>query len=240
MQALNHSVLKETLSVQEAIIGEQAGCICAFSNETTGRTLNNQALAFHSPLLFWNCSYELIDQDNDLVTTINKKSDVKSPFGFTLRPTSVFAMKTFEKKRFIAADTLVITLFDHSGSSSRHEWDTRFSNLAAFAPSRWSIYPEDPHTLHRELYQFQYKPISSRDDFILFLAYAAMITYVLISVRKLRAFKSKFGLIVAVFVEIGVSILASFSICGAMKIDLAMMPQEAFPFVVLVIGLENM
>jgi hypothetical protein len=37
-----------------------------------------------------------------------------------------------------------------------------------------------------------------------------------------------------------VSIFASFSICGALKIDLAMMPQEAYPFVVLVIGLENM
>jgi len=34
--------------------------------------------------------------------------------------------------------------------------------------------------------------------------------------------------------------LASFSICGALKIDLAMVPREAYPFVILAIGLENM
>jgi hypothetical protein len=38
----------------------------------------------------------------------------------------------------------------------------------------------------------------------------------------------------------GISIVASFTICGFLKIDLARIPQEAYPFVVLVIGLENM
>lgn len=37
-----------------------------------------------------------------------------------------------------------------------------------------------------------------------------------------------------------ISILASFTICGILKINLARIPREAYPFVVLVIGLENM
>lgn len=36
------------------------------------------------------------------------------------------------------------------------------------------------------------------------------------------------------------SVLASFTICGLLKINLAQIPQEAYPFVVLTIGLENM
>lgn len=36
------------------------------------------------------------------------------------------------------------------------------------------------------------------------------------------------------------SILASFTICGILRINLAQVPQNAYPFVVLVIGLENM
>jgi hypothetical protein len=37
-----------------------------------------------------------------------------------------------------------------------------------------------------------------------------------------------------------ISIFASFSICGILQIDLARIPDAAYPFVVLVIGLENM
>jgi WD40 repeat protein len=40
--------------------------------------------------------------------------------------------------------------------------------------------------------------------------------------------------------KITISIVASFTICGFLRIDLAHIPQEAYPFVVFVIGLENM
>jgi hypothetical protein len=41
-------------------------------------------------------------------------------------------------------------------------------------------------------------------------------------------------------VQITISIVASFTFCGFLRIDLAHIPQEAYPFVVFVIGLENM
>lgn len=302
MSALNHSVLKEALSIQDTILGEETGCLAPLSTDggqdTGMSTLQDLAWAFHSPLLLWNCSYDFIHQDTDLLRTVNNQSSRKSLFGFTLRPTSVFAGKSFEKNKLTAADALVITLFDRVEPNSSRDWNTRFAALTKDVPVRWSVYPEDTLALNSELYQFQFKPMSLQDDLMLFIAYVLMIAYVLVSVRKLRAFKSKFGLVVAVFVEvsvfyiladilceqfpyhrdmiqhildnvlaesftvvietgkfpqlvelfeadesppqIGVSILASFSICGALKIDLAMMPREAYPFVILVIGLENM
>lgn len=207
MKALNQSVLKEALRIQDTILGEKTGCLLPLSNDTKGKdggasTLEDLTWAFHSPLLLWNCSYDLIDQDENLVATVNNQSSRKSPFGFTLRPTSVFAMKLFENNKLKAADALVITLFDRVEPSGSQNWNSRFAALAEDAPGRWSIYPPNPRRLHHELYQFQYKPMSLQDDFILFIAYAAMIAYVLVSVRRLRAFKSKFGLVVAVFVQV--------------------------------------
>lgn len=37
-----------------------------------------------------------------------------------------------------------------------------------------------------------------------------------------------------------ISIIASFSICGFLQIDLARVPDYYYPFIVWVIGLENM
>jgi hypothetical protein len=40
--------------------------------------------------------------------------------------------------------------------------------------------------------------------------------------------------------KILISGIASLSICGMLQIDLARIPETAYPFVVLVMGLENM
>ena len=106
------------------------------------------------------------------------------------------------KRKLTAADALVITLFEGVGPGISRNWNTRFAKLAKDAPNRWSIYPENFQATRSQLYQFQFKPMSVQDDFILFIAYALMVIYVLISLRKLRAFKSKFGLGVTVFTEV--------------------------------------
>jgi len=204
MNALNNTVLEEALSIQELILGEKAGCVDVDDTEQPGGTapnLQDLSWAFHSPLLFWNCSYNQIELDENLLATVNNQSNRKSRFGFTLRPTSVFAGKLFERNRLTAADALVITIFDRVKPVSPLDWNARFAELVKDAPERWSIYPEDFRSLRSELFQFQFMPVSFQDDFILFVAYALMVAYVLVSVRKLRAFKSKFGLIIALFVE---------------------------------------
>ena len=82
--------------------------------------------------------------------------------------------------------------------------------------------------------------MSMTDDIALAVAYLTMAFYVLASLRKLRAVKSQFGLIITVISQITISVLASITICGLLKINLTQIPQEAYPFVVLAIGLENM
>jgi hypothetical protein len=211
MKALDHKVLEEALDIQDSILGERMACLPPTLNFTRRDddqnpsplpTVRDLSWGFHSPLIFWNCSCDLIRADNDLLHTINKQSTRRSFFNITLRPSSVFAGKSFVKKKLTAADALVITLFDRVGPGIGQDWETRFAQLAKDALNRWSIYPEISQVTRSQLYQFQFKPMSVQDDFILFLAYALMVIYVLVSLRKLRAFKSKFGLGVTVFTEV--------------------------------------
>jgi len=218
MDAINHTVLEEALSIQDLVLGEKAGCIEPNLDDVEPHgsalpSLKDLSWAFHSPLLYWNCSYDQIVFDENLLATVNNQSNRKSYFGFTLRPTSVFAGKLFEKNRLMAADALVITIFDRGKPLNTLDWNTRFAELAKDVPARWSIYPQDIKSLRSELFQFQFMPMSFQDDFILFVAYALMVFYVLVSVRKLRAFKSKFGLIIALFVEASVNGLDVNIIC---------------------------
>ena len=211
MKALDHKVLKEALDIQESVLGELTACLpptLNFTQYEDGQdsnplpTVGKLMWGFHSPLIFWNCSSDSIQADKDLLSTINTRSTCRSFFNITLRPSSVFAGKSFVKRNLTAADALVITLFEGVGPGIRHNWNTRFAKLAKDAPNRWSIYPENFQVTRSQLYQFQFKPMSVQDDFILFIAYALMVIYVLISLRKLRAVKSKFGLGVTVFTEV--------------------------------------
>ncbi len=79
-----------------------------------------------------------------------------------------------------------------------------------------------------------------RDDVILFVAYCTMFLHVVVTLQKTRAVKSQVGLIIAIVTQILVSVFASFTICGLLSINLAVIPQEVYPFVILVIGLQNM
>lgn len=211
MKAVDHKVLKEALDIQDSILGDRTACLPPTLNSTRhgdGQnpspppTIEELTWGFHSPLIFWNCSSDLIESDKDLLDTINKQSTRRSLFNITLRPSSVFAGKSFAKNKLTAADALVITLFDRVGPGVSQDWKTRFAQLADGAPHRWSIYPENSQVTRSRLYQFQFKPMSFQDDCLLFIAYALMLAYVLVSLRKLRAFKSKFGLGLTVFTEV--------------------------------------
>ncbi|OCK80613.1 hypothetical protein K432DRAFT_352633 [Lepidopterella palustris CBS 459.81] len=258
MKALDRRVLREALRVQDVLIGD------GFGDETTSqahdyitqalglhesgsisgdacvpRSTQNLSWGYHSPLMLWNCSLATLESDPDILLTIMSNSERHSFLNFTLRPSSIFAGKSFEKTRLKAADALVITLFDRAKLGISEAWEARSLALAKNLSDQWSMYPDDGKVTRSQLYEFRFKPMSFYDDLLLAAAYFIMAVYVLISLRKLGAVKSKFGLAITVFAKISVSIIASFTICGMLKINLARIPREAYPFVVLVIGLEN-
>lgn len=201
--------------------------------------LNNQSWFFHSPLLYWNCSHQRILDDQDIVGTVNDKKNQSTSVNVTLRHSIVFSGKRFEDRRLMSADAVVITLLHLRDSPVGRQWETRAIDLAAKVSDKWDVYPYDGHVSSSQLYDFQFRPISMQDSLILALAYGLSALYFMLSLSKLRAVKSKVGLIVTVVTQIAFTIMASFTVCAVFNIDLSRIPRAAYPLAILAMSLEN-
>jgi hypothetical protein len=201
--------------------------------------LTNASWFFHSPLLYWGCSHERILQDSDIVSTVNDKKNQSTSVNVTLRHSIVFSGKRFEDRRLLAADALVITLLHLRDSPVGRQWEARAKELARKSENKWDVYPSDGRIFASRLFEFQFRPISSQDSLILATAYGLTLIYFLFSLSKLRAFKSKIGLMVTVVCQSALSVMCSFTICAIFNIDLSRIPRAAYPLVVSSMSLEN-
>jgi hypothetical protein len=258
MKALDHKVLQTALDIQDALLGPTVN----FNPRRAPKFLRKDASAesltldmrdsmhavnglddyawfFHSPLLYWSCSSEAIAKDSDIIATVNEGSTKATSVNVTLRHSIVFSGKRFEDKGLVAADALVITLLHKLNSPVGKAWERNAESLAKKAVKEWRIYPSDGRIMTSQLYKFRFQPLSFQDDILLGSAYGLTVIYFLLSLTKLRALKSRFGLSAAVITQIGLSIMSSFTICAIFKIDLSKIPREAYPLVVLTVGLRN-
>ena len=238
MNALDKDVLKSALEIQQTIVGgEKLTAIPALNEKLRSSTLS---WGYHSPLMYWNNSADEIGNDEDLIQTINDQSRTSSSLNVALRPASVFAGKKFDRWKLRAADALVITLMNKVEDGKGGRWDDQMKSLAAGVCENCTLFPCDGHVTRNRVYEFSFMPLSMHENLALTFAYSCMALYVLLSLRRLKAFHSRFGLVVTAITQMTCSVLASFTICAVLKINLSMIPQNAYPFVVLVIGLENM
>ncbi|KAI9839984.1 MAG: hypothetical protein M1819_000176 [Sarea resinae] len=262
MRALEPEVLQEALTIQDGLLGPTEDYtrflydaeslnnslpeVKRAADEGAGRDLhrlgaNETNWFFHSPLMYWDCSSSAIAQDGNIVETVNYEGGRRTtPQNTTLRPTMVFAGKSFKDDRIVAADALVISLFYRPDTEVGHDWEERVQGLIKTSDDRWTLFSSEGKSPRSRLYEYRFQPMSFQDDFFLALAYLAMALYVVSSLKRLSAVKNRIGLIVTVITQITTSILASFTICAFLNIDLSEIPREAYPFVVFAIGLENM
>lgn len=201
--------------------------------------LTNQSWFFHSPLQYWACSFENIRQDQDIIGTVNKRKSQSTSVNVTLRHPIVFSGKRFEDRRLVAADALVITLIHLRDSPVGRRWEKKTEELAARMADRYTVIPPDGRITSSQLYEFQFRPVSNQDTALLVVAYTFMAVYFLLSLSKLRALKSRAGLIVTMLTQIVASMVASLTVCALLKVDLSKIPYAAYPLVVLAISMEN-
>lgn len=238
MSALDKDVLKRALAVQESLLGDgDLNDVLPALNDK----LRSSALqwGYHSPLMYWNNSATLIESDRDILRTINDQKYTSSSLNVVLRPASVFAGKKFDRSRLRAADALVITLMNKGDDQAGRRWQQRMQSLSQEACEGCALFPSDGHVTRHRIYEFSFTPLSVSEHVALTFAYGAMAVYVLLSLRRMKAFHSRFGLVVTAITQMTCSILSSFTICGILHINLAVIPQNAYPFVVLVLGVEN-
>ncbi|KAL6706783.1 hypothetical protein ACN47E_005119 [Coniothyrium glycines] len=249
MHAIDRPVLRQALLVQDALIGtgfdvqqtdtttiqhmparDSPGCVSAAAGQDWG---------FHSPLLYWNCSSSALDEDEDLLATINSQTKRRSALGLTLRPSTVFAGKSFSSTKLRAADALVITMFDQSNPGFGDTWNYRARKLAGSLASNWTIFPEDGHVTQSRLYELRFSSMTLGDDLFLAASYFVTAVYVIWRMMQLRAVKSWFGLLVTICAKMTICIIASFTLCTHLGIDLTRIPRPWFPAVVFCFGLGN-
>lgn len=233
-QALNKSVLKCALTIQQTLLGLE-DMPSRHNRAPSGLTWD-----YHSPLLYWNNSASAIDDDQDILNTIHDKSKTLSSLNVALRPASVFAGKKFDQWKLQAADALVITLMNKVNNGAGGDWESRMSSLSTNACKDCRLFPADGHITRARVYEFSFTPLNWKENLLLTFAYTGMALYVLLSLRRLKAFHSRFGLVCTAITQITFSLLSSITVCDLLKINLSMVPKNAYPFVVLVIGLENM
>lgn len=240
MKALDKDALKSALDIQQTLVGAEPlnSIFPGLSEKLRTSTLT---WGYHSPLMYWNNSREAIEKDDDILRTINDKArSTSSSLNVALRPASVFAGKKFKHQKLIAADAHVITLMNKVEGDVGERWQARTTSLTTGACKDCMLFPKDGRITRSRVYEFSFTPLSAQESIALAFAYGCMAIYVLLSLNKVKAFHSRFGLVVTAITQMTCSILASFTICGILKINLSMIPQNAYPFVVLVMGIENM
>jgi hypothetical protein len=201
--------------------------------------LNTSSWMFYSPLQYWSCSSQRVAEDTDIITTVNRGSRQSTSGNVTLRPSMAFSGNRFEDHILVATDALVITLVHLPESPVGRLWENRAQEISRQKADSGRMYPADGQTHASTLYEFRYEPLSYQDGVFLGVAYTLTTVYFSISLSRLAAFKSRLGLIVAIASQIALSITSSFTICAIFAIDLSKIPREAYPLVVLVVGLEN-
>ena len=235
MQALNKSTLLEALLVQQLVLDIQFSTTI----EQIHKQSDNLSWGYHSPLMYWEDSMAALESDIDVLSTINERKLEPAYLNVSLRPMSAFAGKSFTDSRLIAADALILTLYNRQNDTVGKLWQNKMQGMIDAPPTSWSVDPSTSPIHHSRIHEYRYQPLSFRQNTALALAYGLIGLYVAASLKRLKAFRSRFGLVVTALTQMTTSILASFTICGLLGINLAQIPQEAYPFVVLTIGLEN-
>jgi hypothetical protein len=152
--------------------------------------------------MYWDCSREALEKDQDLLGTINAGSTMQSTLNMTLRPSTVFAGKTFSSTKLSSADALVITLFDQTNASLGEMWKSRSRQLVKHISPEWTIFPDDGQVTRNRLYEFRFSPMTWNDDLILAASYIMTAAYVVYRMKQLRAVKSWFGLLVTICAKV--------------------------------------
>lgn len=201
--------------------------------------LTNQSWFFHSPLQYWGCDADNVEKDTDYLDTVNRKKTQSTSVNVTLRHSIVFSGKNFEDRQLVAADALVITLLHLRDSPVGQRWERKTRDFAALMTDKWDVFPGNGLSAGSQLYEFQFVPISVQDTILLTMAYFLTATYFLLSLSKIRAVKSKLGLIVTVVAQILMAIVSSLTMCAIFRIDLSKIPRAAYPLILIAMSLEN-
>lgn len=188
-----------------------------------------------SPGNYWQNQRELFDADPDLLKTIQKHEPKGLHTSATLRdllfgvPGKYTGVSHYNRKRVV---TYTITLV-------LSRYDARF--LGSLRSRLKQLYPsancslQDGHMVHVHFKE----EIGVAELIPLVTTYIILFAYIYFSTRKIDMVKSKWGLALAAVVTVLSSLLMSVGLCTLFGLTPTLNGGEIFPYLVVVIGLEN-
>lgn len=197
-----------------------------------------------SPANFWQRSIETFNKDTNLISTIfshqslqkGKTSIAEMLFGMSLKETGIKRHPIRVRQRVLQ---YAVTVF-------LKENDTKFiDGLRRRLTTYYSLHQsEDKNATHsplaNETLHILYPGEFNYSDFFpLAMTFVALFVYVYFSVRKIELVKSKLGIAFSATITVISSLSMTVGVCFFFGLTLSLSGKEVFPYLVIIVGLEN-
>ncbi|GAB1599283.1 sterol regulatory element-binding protein cleavage-activating protein-like [Argonauta hians] len=215
------------------------------SEPVTSKTLYQYLPSFScltlSPANLWNSDTNLFKSDDKFMKTVTQKfgQPLDTPptiqdilFGIPWKETGLKSFYIRNRQRII---TFAVTIIFKSYNQRFHE------NL------RKTLEKTLPGSVHNannsaidHIVHIYFKDINYFVEYTpLMVTYLVLLLYIYFSVRKIEMVKSKWGLALSAVATVIASLLMSVSICTMFGLTTTLNGGEIFPYLVVIIGLEN-
>lgn len=150
IDAANNTLSKELLGTSLSIY--QALTVSNKLREICATTQHRQCL-IHSPLAVWNYDQHAIEQDTDIVQTVNQHlQDLSKPTGLSLHPYATMGHVVLDDQgRFVSANSIILTFILKNTTHTQRIWDDMMQHTSQQFPAVYT------HPLHAEPCLLQYK-----------------------------------------------------------------------------------
>ncbi|KAI7861986.1 hypothetical protein BDF14DRAFT_1895813 [Spinellus fusiger] len=255
-RAINHALLKSALSVQNALTTSFVHVDGKPASLATVCLGYRGYCVVHSPLEYWESRSTKIEQDKDIIGTINKQRDtVSDTTGLSLHPLSVFGNVTLDNRGyFVSADSIVLTVLLHQTPhiNTNKIWDTLWRDITT--ELKISSINDDHFSIEGIGWQRHLSPITAETIQYMFkvfpydlpveiyttsAAYVAVFLVVTFTFAKAQLVRSNFGLgFAAVFTAIA-SHMCSLGVLNRIGWEPKLVHTSLFSLVTIVSTLEN-
>ncbi|XP_015600062.1 sterol regulatory element-binding protein cleavage-activating protein isoform X2 [Cephus cinctus] len=197
-----------------------------------------------SPANLWQQSIEMFNQDTNLIGTVfsyqnlqrGKISLAEMMFGMNLKETGVKRYPVRVRQRILQyAVTIFLKEYDPRFVKGLRNRLTTYYPLHQLEEKNSSYVIPTDETLH----VFYPGEFNYSDLFPLTMTFFALFFYVYFSVRKIELVKSKIGMAFSASVTVVASLSMSVGLCFFFGLTLSLSGKDVFPYLVVIVGLEN-
>lgn len=213
-----------------------------------GINQSEDSFAFvHTPFQYWDNDLERLKSDKFPLRVLQKNSAKTNSSGVSLSHNGLFSGIVKINGLIKSAQAIRILIFYKSGKQNNLDagkiWDSNLQLIKeSNTNSKFSISEvgQDDHNV--KTFLLKLTKMNSIDHFILTTSYVLIALYFVISLSNLRSVRSRIGLLCAFIVELILSVLSSATLTTYFfqGVDFYQIPLQFLPFVVVVVGIENM